>query len=62
LVERDFAPKPPHPRHYSAWKIAAALAEEFWSRAANDNWIGREFRAMASQNREVVAELRERFD
>lgn len=61
VVEREFSPKPPHPRTFDDWATAAALAEEFWARAAMDHRISAGFQAIAKNNLAIVASLRQRF-
>jgi len=49
-----FAPRLPLPAEREAWQDAAAAAEEFWSRAAEDARIGAEFRALCVDNLRTV--------
>jgi hypothetical protein len=49
-----FAPRLPMPAEREAWQDAAAAADEFWSRAANDARISAEFRAICVDNLHTV--------
>jgi hypothetical protein len=50
----NFAPRLPLPAEREAWQDAAAAAEQFWSRAADDARIGAEFRALSVANLHTV--------
>jgi broad specificity phosphatase PhoE len=49
-----FAPRLPLPAERDAWQQAAAAADQFWSRAANDARISDQFRAICSDNLRTV--------
>lgn len=61
IVDREFAPRPPHPRTFDEWETAAALAEEFWARVSMDRWISAGFQDLARKNKAVVARMRTQF-
>jgi hypothetical protein len=49
-----FAPRLPLPAERDAWQRAAAAADQFWSRAANDARISDQFRAICADNLRTV--------
>lgn len=50
----NFNPRLPLPTEREAWRIAAAAAEQFWSRAADDPRITAEFRVICADNLSAV--------
>jgi hypothetical protein len=50
LPSANFVPRLPLPAEREAWQDAAAAADQFWSRAANDARISAEFRAICVDN------------
>jgi hypothetical protein len=61
LVDRNFEPRPPLPRHMAAWRFAAQMASSFWQRVASDPWISPSFVEIARANGRTVDTLRSRF-
>jgi hypothetical protein len=49
LVPRQFEPPAPRAEWLAAWAKARSLAEEYWSRIANDAGISKDFRQLAAQ-------------
>jgi hypothetical protein len=54
LAPVTFAPRLPLPAEREAWRQAAAAADQFWSRAANDARISDQFRAICADNLRTV--------
>ena len=54
LPRVNFAPRLPLPAEREAWQDAAAAADQFWSRAADDARISAEFRAVCVGNQHTV--------
>lgn len=50
----SFNARLPLPTEREAWRVAAAAAEQFWSRAADDARISAEFRAICADNLSAV--------
>ena len=55
----NFAPRLPLPAEREAWQAAAAAADQFWSRAADDARISAEFRAVCADNVQTVRTVRQ---
>lgn len=58
IVTRRFAPIPPVPSWLDPWREAAAMADDFWQRMANDARISPEFRLTAAEAGDRVRQLR----
>lgn len=54
LPQPVFSPAPPLPQHRAAWEQAFAASDVFWTRAAADTRISREFRAIARANQRTL--------
>jgi hypothetical protein len=54
LAPVAFAPRPPLPTEGEAWQQAAAAADQFWSRAADDARLIARFRAICVENLRTV--------
>lgn len=54
-----FAPRLPLPVEREAWQAAAAAADQFWSRAADDARISAQFRAVCADNVQTVRMARQ---
>ena len=50
----NFAPRLPLPTEREAWAFAATAADQFWSRAADDDRIGAGFRALSAENLRTI--------
>lgn len=61
VVERTFEPPLPTPIQLPAWRQAATLAAEFWTRASRDERVSEWMRVEAGRNRDVVHRLQDRF-
>lgn len=60
IVERQYAVTLPTPEYVEAWRMAAAMAREFWLRAAAAAEISAEFRSIAVTASTVLARAMER--
>lgn len=58
IVNHPFAPAPPVPALLETWRDAAAMAEDFWERAAGDSRITPAFARMAEDALLAVRRLR----
>jgi HipA-like C-terminal domain len=58
IVARRFSPAPPLPAMTDAWREAAVMAEDFWSRVVRDERLTPGFATMAGGALEVVRRLR----
>lgn len=54
LPPANFIPRLPLPTEREDWRVAAAAAEQFWSRAADDARISAGFRAICADNMRTV--------
>jgi hypothetical protein len=61
LSERIFAPRPPLASVADVWSDAASAAQEFWGRVSTGAGLSGPFRAIAEENRAVVARMLARF-
>ena len=55
----DFVPRLPLPAEREAWQAGAAAADQFWSRAADDDRISAQFRAVCADNAQKVRAARQ---
>ena len=58
IITRRFAPPPPVPSLLEPWRLAALMAEDFWSRVAEDPRLSPGFATMSREALEVVRRLR----
>lgn len=58
LIARNFAPAPPLPAMEEPWREAAAWAEDFWNRVADDDRLSSEFARIALAAGQTVRQLR----
>ena len=61
LPVRHFAPRPPMPAVSDVWSDAAGAAVEFWGRVAADGRISSDYRGLAGDCGNLVAELQRKF-
>ena len=61
LPARTFTPQLPLPSELEAWVIAAKAAEKFWQRAAGDQRISADFRAICANNQGLLVKLQQDF-
>ena len=61
VQEREFVPRIPSTAAATQWKSASNAAVAFWKAISEDTRVSGEFRQIAAQNRDKVAELAERL-
>lgn len=61
LPERSFEPPPPLPEELAEWRVAASMAEIFWSRVARSKLVSATFQTLADRNRDLILQSQLRF-
>lgn len=62
LPSLNFTPRLPLPGERDAWQAAAAAADRFWARAADDARISADFRAVCADNMKAVRSVRQHLN